>query len=457
MRNRPNRFSGEFVRAVLTILLAGASGLVVASPAAAVAVTFEERMLELVNGARATRGVAPVQLSPALAGVAGDAPYGGCGSTINGRAADMGVRNYFSHVILNCAGRGVTDMVRAAGMPYVVAENIAYVNAITDPLIAAERLHNDLMASALHRENVVNPAFTHVGVGSWRTAAGASWTGGGTALRNVYVTTQIFVTQTAPSLGGPATDIAVFRPGTGTWFVRTPVPSMAAWGQNGDVPVPGDYNGDGITDLAVFRPSNNAWYLRTPTPQFVPWGASGDIPVPADYDGNGTTDVAVFRPATGTWFVHTPVPITVAWGQKGDIPVPGDYDGNGTVDIAVFRPSNNAWYLRTPTPQFVPWGQAGDIPVPGDYDGNRTTDVAVFRPSSGTWDLRTASPKMVQWGQSGDVPVSGDYDGNGTTEVAVFRPGNSAWYLYTPVPQFVAWGESGDEPLSLPDAIRRFF
>ena len=257
--------------------------------------------------------------------------------------------------------------------------------------------------------------------------------------------------------GNGTTDVAVFRPSTGSWYLRTPTPSVVAWGQDGDIPVPGDYNGDGITDIAVFRPSNNAWYIRTPTPQFVVWGGAGDIPVPADYDGNGTTDIATFRPATGTWYLRTTSPTAVVWGQNGDIPVPGDYDGNGTVDIAVFRPSNNAWYIRTPTPQFVVWGQAGDIPTPGDYDGNGTTDVAVFHPATGTWYLRTASPTAVVWGQNGDVPAPGDYDGNGITDVAVFRPGNSAWYLRTPTPQFVVWGQSGDLALSLPDAIRRFF
>ena len=41
---------------------------------------------------------------------------------------------------------------------------------MTDPLLAAERLHNDLMASPVHRANLLDSRFAHVGVGSWRSA-----------------------------------------------------------------------------------------------------------------------------------------------------------------------------------------------------------------------------------------------------------------------------------------------
>lgn len=165
-----------------------------------------------------------------------------------------------------------------------------------------------------------------------------------------------------------------------------------------------DFDGSGTTDVSVFRPSTGAWYLRTPTPAFVQWGQNGDIPVPGDYDGNGTTDVAVFRPATGEWYLRTPTPALIQWGANGDVPAPRDYDGNGTVDVAVFRPASGAWYLRTATPVFVQWGQNGDVPAPGDYDGNGINEVAVFRPGTGEWYLRTPTPTLIQWGAAGDVP-----------------------------------------------------
>jgi hypothetical protein len=112
--------------------------------------------------------------------------------------------------------------------------------------------------------------------------------------------------------------------------------------------------------IAVFRPSNGTSYLGT-SGAFV-FGGYGDIPVPGDYNGDGTTDIAVFRPSNGTWYLLW-TSVTYTWGGGEDIPVPGDYDVDGTTYVAVFRPSNGTWYIiksSTSSGAVITWGGAGD-------------------------------------------------------------------------------------------------
>src|ERR1700694_2774158 len=88
---------------------------------------------------------------------------------------------------------------------------------------------------------------------------------------------------------------------TGQWFISGGQPIQ--YGLPGDVPVPADYNGDGITDIAGWRPSTGGgafrWLGRTP----VQYGQPGDVPVPGYWNDDAVVDIAVWRPSTGQWFI----------------------------------------------------------------------------------------------------------------------------------------------------------
>ena len=248
--------------------------------------------------------------------------------------------------------------------------------------------------------------------------------------------------------GDGKADLGVWRPRDGTWWIDrssaaapppppgsgvivigappgvlhptppvAPAPPFVQWGQAGDVPVPGDYDGDGKTDLAVWRPGTGEWFVidsSTGARRSRQWGQPGDIPVPGDYDGDGKTDFAVWRPSTGMWLVidsSNGAERSQQWGQRGDVPVPADYSGDGRTDFAIWRPGDGQWWIidiATGGQRNRQWGAPSDIPVPGDYDSDGKTDIAVWRSSTGTWwivDSSTGAERGVKWGQFGDVPV----------------------------------------------------
>ena len=272
--------------------------------------------------------------------------------------------------------------------------------------------------------------------------------------------------------GDLRTDLSVYRPSTGVWYVNYSSNNtyrIQQFGVSEDIPTPEDFDGDNITDLGVFRPSTGVWYqFRSSdnTASLVQFGSNGDIPTPADYDGDAKGDFSVFRPSTGQWYIYYSTnpsqPGVFSFGLNGDVPATGDYDGDGKADIAIFRPSTGDWwYSLTAAPQSlrtIHWGFSGDIAVPGDYDGDFKTDFAVFRPSTGIWYISRTSDggsTITQWGVSEDIPTVGDYDGDGKDDIAVFRPSTGVWYVVRSSNgafQIGTFGFIGDRPAPAYDA-----
>lgn len=217
--------------------------------------------------------------------------------------------------------------------------------------------------------------------------------------------------------GNGEADLAFRLPSQGRWQVPraginpTNTTRTVQLGlQAADIPLPGDYDGDQITDAAVWRPDTGLWYVRNSSGsdfnsrrgdgiQRVALGKEGDIPVPADYDGDGIVDVAVYDSRTSLWTIrHSSdgdINEVVFGGRTEDIPVPADYDGDGRADLAYRRPSEHLWWIESSADgkrRATRFGRAvEDVPVVSDYDGDGLADLAVYRPSNQTWYIKNSS------------------------------------------------------------------
>ncbi|NLP36286.1 MAG: LysM peptidoglycan-binding domain-containing protein [Firmicutes bacterium] len=106
----------------------------------------EQKMLDLVNAERSKAGLAPLKIDMELVRLA------------RLKSQDMIDLNYFSHQSPTYGSP--FDMMKAAGITYRLAgENLAGAPTV-------ERAHTGLMNSSGHRANILNPNYTHIGIGA---------------------------------------------------------------------------------------------------------------------------------------------------------------------------------------------------------------------------------------------------------------------------------------------------
>ena len=271
--------------------------------------------------------------------------------------------------------------------------------------------------------------------------------------------------------------------GQGQWIVASlngKILKRVAFGPRGGIPVPGDFNGDGLADVAVFLDGH--WFIDLngdgvwdDGDLWAKLGDANDLPVSGDWDGDGKADIGIFGPqwlgdlralvaepglpdaqnaVLGRTKNVPPDPSEATDGQRllkrtaqgklradlidhvfqfgvgGDRPVAGDFNGDGVKTVGVFR--HGKWYLDvdgdgrwSPADVYAEFGQEDDLPVVGDWTGDGKAKLGVFRHGQFILDTNNnhvidPADKTVEVGVEGR-PAAADFDGDGVDEVAVYQ------------------------------------
>jgi hypothetical protein len=263
----------------------------------------------------------------------------------------------------------------------------------------------------------------------WATITVTAAVGGATARP---ATSLVYVTRTPPPSG---TSTGGFS--SGLWTVSnvnaeqrsTSSGAFASyrWGKAGDLPVVGDWDGDGIHTVGVVRPNasvgSNHFLLRNADGSVADfwYGAYGDRPVVGDWNGDGVWTPGAVR--AGVWSLRNSnttgaAEVTFRFGRSGDRYLTGDWDGDGDFTPAVQR-AGTFWFRNAattgPSDFHLRFGRVEDLGFVGDWNGNGTWTPGVLRDGA-RWYLKDSftgsAAGLGLRKQTPGTPVVGDWDGS---------------------------------------------
>jgi hypothetical protein len=160
------------------------------------------------------------------------------------------------------------------------------------------------------------------------------------------------------------------------------------FGNPSDIPLAGDFDGDGCDSLSLYRPSEQHFYIINqlganegglgPAEFSFQFGNPGDKPFVGDFDGDRIDEVGLHRESTGFVYYRNTLDTGVAsneffFGDPGDRFVTGDWGIVDGVDTpGLFRPGNTTFYFRhtntegNADSQLV-FGQPSWLPIAGVF------------------------------------------------------------------------------------------
>ena len=210
----------------------------------------------------------------------------------------------------------------------------------------------------------------------------------------------------------------------------------------------------GPCDTIVWVDNGGQWGLRDGLYRFAPvgtfyFGNPGDLPFMGDWDGDGVATPGLFRQSDGYVYLRNAntqgnAHVSFFFGNPGDVPLVGDFNGDGKDTVSIWRPSQARVFvvnvlgedgkgLGAADFDFY-FGNPGDTPFIGDFDGDGADTIGLYRESTGfvyfTNTLATGNADLsFFFGNPGDQILAGDWDGDGDDTVAVYRPSTGRVYV----------------------------
>ena len=198
------------------------------------------------------------------------------------------------------------------------------------------------------------------------------------------------------------------------------------FGDQGDIAVAGDFNADGCDTVSIYRPAEARFYvanelgnggngLGAADLSFL-FGDIGDSPFVGDFNGDGRDTVGVHRTSTGSVYLRNVNSEGVAdaeflFGDPGDRIVVGDWNGDAIDTAGVYRPRDGVFHMRwtnTEGAADVSWkvGDPSWIPVAGSFTPPitpTTTTTTMPPPTTSTTTTTVPPPDPVTITLAGDT------------------------------------------------------
>ena len=231
--------------------------------------------------------------------------------------------------------------------------------------------------------------------------------------------------------------------GSGQWNGTLGGDWLFEFGAANDVPLAGDWNGDGFDEIGVYRGNqfwldangNGVWDGVAGGDRFYTFRNVGDKPLVGDWDGDGDDDLGTWKDgffhldlnSNGVWDGEAAGDVRYTYGLATDTPLAGDWDGDGDDQIGVHRDNNffldvngNGVWNGVPADRQITYGLSGDTPVTGDWDGDGADEIGVRRANvfyldvNGNGVFNDAAGGDLQWsfGVSSDTPLIGRWRAN---------------------------------------------